>query len=274
MHTSRLSFAAVSLLVACTGEHEARDVAPYRLGQALVIGEHKGGTLTTVEPECESSACSAVLERCGDEAFADVVLDERGEVLDVVCYGRNVHVVELGADAVANASAGNDTVLVLDDADDGLDVVGDVTLSGNNAVVYGAGADVSLIGGTLAIAKNNAVVRGVRIRGDVTIAKNNAKLLFTTIEGTLTISGNNTTLAESRVLGEVVVLGNNTVLVQNELATPGPIEGKNLRCNGNVRIDAAHLDESQDAGAASPDAGAPSEPVLCAGAKKPSQADD
>jgi hypothetical protein len=216
---------------------------------------------------------------CGDDSFADVVLDDEGEVVDVVCYRPNVSVIELGEAPVASARAGNNTVLVLDGDDDGDDVTGDVTLEGNNAVVYGAGAGVSVIGGTLALEKNNAIVRGVTVRGDVTIDKNNAKLLFVTIEGSLTISGNNTTLAESRVLGEVLILGNNSVLVQNELASAGPIEGKNLRCNGNVHIDAADLEDEAapgaDAGAALADAGAPSEPVLCVGSKKPlKNADD
>jgi hypothetical protein len=272
MHSSLLVLIGLGALVGCSAEQESREVTPYRLGQAMVIGDHEGGELTEVDADCHTAACEAVRERCGDDSFADVVLSDEGEVLDVICYKKNVTVVELGEDAVDSARAGNNTVLVLDGDDDGADVTGDVTLEGNNAVVYGAGADVSVIGGTLALEKNNAIVRGVTVRGDVTIDKNNAKLLFTTIEGDLTISGNNTTLAESRVLGAIRILGNNTVLVENELASAGPIEGKNLRCNGNVHVEAADLEP--DAGAASPDAGAPPEPVLCVGSKKPLDSDD
>jgi hypothetical protein len=263
MHASKLVFVALGLVAACSSEERAvSDVTPYRLGQALVIGDEDGERLMAVDDDCDTAQCAAVRESCGEEAYADVVLDDDGEVADVVCYGRNVSVVELGDDPVASASAGNNTVLVLDDEDDGVDVEGDVTLAGNNAVVYGEGADVSVIGGTLAIEKNNAIVRGVTVRGDVTIDKNNAKLMFVTIEGDLTILGNNTTVAASRVLGEITILGNNTVLVRNELASAGPIVGKNLRCNGNVRIET----DAADAGAPlAADAGSSAQAVDCVG---------
>jgi hypothetical protein len=266
MHASKLVFVALGLIVACSSEERAAtdesSVTPYRVGQALVIGDEGGERLMTVDDDCDTAACLAVRERCGAEAYADVVMDDDGEVADVVCFERNVNVVELGEDPVASASAGNNTVLVLDGEDDGVDVEGDVSLSGNNAVVYGEGADVSVIGGTLAIEKNNAIVRGVTVKGDVTIDKNNAKLLFTTIEGGLTILGNNTTVAASRVLGEITILGNNTVLVQNELASAGPIPGKNLRCNGNVRIEADVADAGAPLGA---DAGVSAQAVECVG---------
>lgn len=266
MHASKLIFVAVGLIGACSSEEQgASETTPYRVGQALVIGDDDGERLMDVDDDCDTAPCVAVRERCGDDAYADVVLDNDGEVVDVVCFKRNVDVVELGEDPVSSASAGNNTVLVFDGDDDGVDVEGDVTLSGNNAVVYGQGADVSVIGGTLAIEKNNAIVRGVTIRGDVTIDKNNAKLLFVTIEGGLTILGNNTTVAASRVLGEITILGNNTVLVQNELASAGPINGKNLRCNGNVRIEADEADEVDAGAPLAADAGASVQAVECVG---------
>ncbi|MET0410143.1 MAG: hypothetical protein ABW217_02555 [Polyangiaceae bacterium] len=263
MHASKLVFLALGLTAACSSEEQrSSETTPYRVGQALTIGDEDGDRLMDVNDDCDTAPCAAVRERCGDEAYADVVLDDDAEVVDVVCFKRNVNVVELGEDPVDSASAGNNTVLVLDGEDDGVDVEGDVTLAGNNAVVYGQGADVSVIGGTLAIEKNNAIVRGVTVRGDVTIDKNNAKLLFVTIEGGLTILGNNTTLAASRVLGEITILGNNTVLVQNELGSAGPIDGKNLRCNGNVRIEADEADAGAPLSAA---AGASVQAVACVG---------
>ena len=189
------------------------------------------------------------MERCGERAYADVVVDAEGAVLDVLCFRGNATVQELGPAEVASASAGNNTVLVLDGEDDGLDVTGDVTLTGNNAVIYGRGADVSRIGGNLAIDKNNAIVRGVSIAGDVTIDKNNAQLSFTEIFGDLTIAGNNTTLAECIVHGQVHLEGVNTVLVQNRFEGARTLSGKNLTCNGNVGFEDAAQDDS-DAGAA------------------------
>jgi hypothetical protein len=226
----------LGLLGAC-GEGEPRGETPYQLRQALVIGDDEGGRTVEVDADCEDAECDAVLDRCGGDAYADVVLDEQGEVADVLCYRGNVKLVEIGEDAVATASAGNNTVLVFDAVADGPDVTGDVVLQGNNAIVYGKGADVSVIGGSLSIEKNNAIVRGVTIQGDVTIDKNNTQLSHVVIEGNLTVNSNNVTLVESTVHGVVSILGNNAVLVENQLAGVDALSAKNLTCNGNVRFD-------------------------------------
>lgn len=258
----------VGLFACADGSSASREgVTPYQLGQALVIGEARDAQLTTVDETCDSEACQAVRERCGEDAYADVVVDADGHVLDVLCFRGNATVVEIGEDEVASASAGNDTVLVFDALDDGPDVTGSVTLTGNNAVIYGEGAALSQIGGDLAIDKNNAIVRGVSIHGDVTIDKNNAQLSFTEIFGDLIIQGNNTTLAECVVHGEVRIDGVNTVLVNNRFAGARTLSGKNLTCNGNVSFEPAA--EGADAGAGGepePDAGTGSEAeVICSG---------
>jgi hypothetical protein len=250
---------ACSSLFACSEQgktgNEATPSTPYQLGQALVIGETPGGELVSVEDGCNTAACQAVIERCGEDAYADVVVDADGNVLDVLCFRGNLTVEEIGPGTVATASAGNNTVLALDSVDDGLDVTGDVVLTGNNAVVYGRGANVSQIGGDLIIEKNNAIVRGVSILGDVSIDKNNAQLSFTEIHGDLTIDGNNITLAECVVFGQVYINGVNTVLVENRFQGPRALAGKNLTCNGNVSFDAADEPGSADAGAGAADAG-------------------
>jgi hypothetical protein len=234
---------------------------PYQLGQALVIGDGTSAEVTNVDDGCDSAACQAVRERCGDDAYADVVVDAQGNVLDVLCFRGNADVQEIGEATVASASAGNNTVIVLDGVDDGTDVTGTVTLTGNNAVLYGEGPGVSEVG-ALSIEKNNAIVRGVSILGDVTIEKNNAQLSFCEIHGDLTILGNNTTLAECTVHGQVRIDGVNTVLVNNRFATERELAGKNLTCNGNVAVEAsagadAGTGGAADGGAASADAGAP-----------------
>jgi hypothetical protein len=248
-------------LLACAGE-EPEAITPYRLGQALRIGPEKGGTPEDLAEVCDEAdddeACLTAVEQCGSNAYADVVVDEHGAPLDVLCYGANVTVREVGADAVPSETVGNHTVLVLDDLDDGADVTGDVTLSGNGAVLYGKGADVSVIAGTLAIEKNNAIVRGVRVQGDVTVTKNNVRLAFCQIDGDLTISGNNATVAECIVHGRVRIEGNNAVFVQNELENNDTLSGKNLRCNANVSFENADAD-----GSVSEDALAPA--VVCSG---------
>src|SRR5262245_2441101 len=79
---------------------------PYRLGQALVIGNGRS-ELTNVDDGCDSEVCAAVRERCGDDAYADVVVDENGQVLDVLCFRGNAQLEEVGREAVASVSAGN-----------------------------------------------------------------------------------------------------------------------------------------------------------------------
>ena len=60
---------------ACTsgGGDGASYPSPYPLGQALVIGESGenddgDGQLVTVDASCDTEACAAVRERCGDQA--------------------------------------------------------------------------------------------------------------------------------------------------------------------------------------------------------------
>jgi hypothetical protein len=265
MRTTTGSVFFLALLAGCTrggdGGSATSVPSPYTLGQALVIGESPEGELVNVDASCATETCSAVRERCGESAYAEVVVDEAGQVLDVVCFPGNATFQEIGNDAVATASAGNNTVLVFDALDDGADVSGDVALTGNNAVIYGKGADVSRIAGTVSIEKNNAVVRGVSIGGDVSIEKNNTQLSFVEIFGDLSIEGNNTTLASSIVHGQVTINGVNTVLVQNRFFAVSALAGKNLECNGNTTVSGAEAPPASDAaddagsGAGSGDAG-------------------
>ncbi len=222
--------------IGCGADAESSyaDVPPYQRDQATVIGESAGGIQVDVD-ECDD--CQQVERDCGEGAAADVILDEAGNVVDVICYERDVKVEDVGVDLVESADVGNNTVLVLDGDDDGVDVEGDITIDGNNAVVYGEGPDVSVVGGTLEIEKNNAKVRGIRIQDDVTIIKNDTKLTFCVIEGDLTITGNNTTVAECVVYGNVRIVGLNTVLVRNHFEQVEHIDGFNLTCNENYQFD-------------------------------------
>ncbi|HWO14464.1 MAG TPA: hypothetical protein VNN80_33390 [Polyangiaceae bacterium] len=256
----RTTIATILPLIWLCGCADSNPNLPYPLGQALVIGQQEAALLTSVDESCDSAACQAVRERCGEDAYADVVVDQSGQVLDVLCFRGNAEIREIEPDAVESASAGNNTVLVLDDIDDGADVTGSVVLAGNNAVLYGHGTDVSQVG-ALDIEKNNAIVRGVSILGDVTIDKNNAQLSFCEIRGDLTILGNNTTLAECVVHGQVRIEGVNTVLVNNQFATERELAGKNLACNGNVAFDASAAEDAAPDGGTG-DAEAPSE-IAC-----------
>lgn len=236
--TKRSAFIPLFSVLACSGE---ADVAtPYQPGDITVLGEALGGRPERVEA-C-GDVCATVDDECGDDAAADVILDPQGGVADVICYEQDVKVETVSIDRVDSAEAGNKTVLVLDGVDDGDDVTANVTISGNNAAVWGEGPDVSVIGGTLKITKNNAVVRGVRIHGDVAVTKNDAQFSMCVIDGDLTVTGNNATFADCVILGDVKIAGVNTVLVQNRFAQSYEIGGKNLTCNENFAFSDANQD--------------------------------
>jgi hypothetical protein len=227
---------AASVCGACGG-NDPGVITPYQPEETHVVGTEGDAKEFPNPDSCELAGCATVVEECGKDGAADVVVDAQGNRLDIICYGQNVVVSPVPVAPVDSVDAGNNTVVVVDGAADGVDVTGDVVISGNSAIVYGEGPDVSIIGGTLAIEKNNAKIRGVRIQGDVVIDKNNTKMLFCVIEGNLEIHGNNTTIAGCDVYGSITVTGVNTVLVQNRIAGEDGIVGKNLTCVDNVRFD-------------------------------------
>jgi len=240
--TKRSAFLPLFITLACSSDPQT--ATPYQPGDITVLGEALGGRPDRID-RC-GDECAPVHQKCGDDAAADVILDERGKVADVICYEQDVRVETLNIDRVKSADVGNKTVLVLDGIDDGVDVEGNVVISGNNATVWGEGPDVSVIGGTLKITKNNAVVRGVRIRGDVGVTKNNAQFSRCVIEGDLTVTGNNATFADCVILGDVKIAGVNTVLAQNRFGKSYDIRGKNLTCNENYTFSDADEDGDFD----------------------------
>jgi hypothetical protein len=178
--------------------------------------------------------CLKPQEKCGLEAV-DIVLDSDGKVLDYLCYPgeSTLAVEELEANDGDLAQHENNTVIVLDEHDDGADIDGDVSVDANNVVIYGDSAETAQIAGSLTLDGNNALVRGVRIQGDVTIVKNNATLAFCVIEGNLTITGNDTRLLGCDVLGQLNVTGNNTKIYGNRIVGPLASTGKNTDCTDN-----------------------------------------
>jgi hypothetical protein len=191
--------------------------------------------------------CLKPQKDCGDDGTADVIVNEGGDVLAVICYPNRDYAVQvIPDDPVASPVLGNNSVVALDGKDDGADIEGDLLIKGNNVIVYGEGPDGSVIGGDLQLDKNNAIVRGVRVTGDARITKNNASLIDCVIEGDLVVTGNNVNVALCEVRGTLTIDGNNAVLVSSLVAGDQPVAGKNLRCNdihrftdsdGDARVD-------------------------------------
>ncbi len=235
------------LLAVCACSSTSRElVLPYPVGQAMVFGAPGGGVTIPVDAACASEPCRAVLDECGGNAYAEVVLGTPGNVLDVMCYPGDLGVREIGSAPFETIGEESDTVFVFDALEDGADLLGEVTVTGDGDVLYGAGAEVSVLGGNLGIDGERTVLRGVTIRGDVTIDKNDAKLSLVQINGDLTINGNGVTLSESIVHGDVLVVGSNTVLARNLLEGVASLQGTNLACSLNQRFDDADGDRVID----------------------------
>jgi hypothetical protein len=238
------SFAIVGLC-ACSSNEEV--VLPYPVGQAMVFGESKdGGVMLSLGSRCTSEACLAVRERCGGDVYAEVILATTGSVLDVICYRADLDVRQLAHTPFESIGEESNTVFIIDDIDDGADLLDQVVVSGDNDVLYGSGAALSVLGAGLDLAGLGSIVRALTVRGDVTVKRNDAKLSLVEIWGDLTINGNRVTLSESIVHGDVLVVGTDAVLARNVLANVAPLEGTNLRCALNQRFDDLNRDREID----------------------------
>src|SRR5262245_64664035 len=122
------------------GSSEPPTRLPYKPDSTTLIGgdvDNPDGVAVREEStpdgdECINldDVCVKPQETCGDDGAADVLIGKDGTVVDVICYPTNGVAIEDFEGPVEKV--GNDVVLVLDDQDDGADVVGDVTIDGNN----------------------------------------------------------------------------------------------------------------------------------------------
>jgi hypothetical protein len=250
-----LAASAGALLPGCGSDDTAAATGttnpyPYDKNKTVVIGPD-GETQEVATPagdDClvladDKAACSQPQKECGEGARADVVVDAKGKVVAVFCYpvdGTPVSTVpEGGADQVG---AENKEVVVIDGKDDGVDVAGDVDITGNNVVVYGSDPATSIIGGDLNVTKNDGTVRGVRIMGDVHIDGNNTALVDCIVDGDVFLTSNNNALVSCTVFGKIVVTGNNNQLFYNQVAGGVSGENKGLACEGNQTFTDANAD--------------------------------
>ncbi len=219
------------------GDDTATVLDPDRELEVYTIDEADG---CVVAPD--AVACIDPRTEC--EAGAEVVLGADGKVIETVCYpkGETLSVAEVEARSGDIAQNENDAVIVLDDADDGVDIRGDLSVDANNVVVYGEDPATSVIEGDVGVDGNNIIVRGVTIQGDVTIDANNAVFLRCVIEGDVVVIGNNAVIAACDVFGTVEIRGNNTKLAGNHLVGTLTDNGKNSLCEDNVRASDADAD--------------------------------
>lgn len=251
----------VASVVACGGsDSPSGNLSPYTSepDRTVVLGDGKGGTgyVTPGGADCiqlASGECVKPQDKCKDGERADVIVDAQGKVLTVVCYPASNAPTPVDSQGNVDLGKDNKGVVSIDGNDDGVDIAGDVTSSGNNVTVYGQGPAVSVIGGNVDADGNNFALRGVTVKQNVTIVGNNATLVLCAIDGDLHIEGNNTVVAECAVGGSLTIQGNNSVLVGNRVAKTIDVTGSNTVCNGNVAwtdANANHLFDPGEAGAA------------------------
>lgn len=184
----------------------------------------------------EGAECITTNQACGEGVPADVIIADDGTVIDIVCYPTEQVLTPEQIEAADGGVAQNQNgaVLVLDDAADGADVSGDLTVDANKFVVYGHGPDVSVIAGDLTVEGNNSIVRGIRVQGQLNILLNDSAIVFCVIEGDVRITGNNTHLSGCDIYGSVHIEGNNNVLNGNRIHGALEDQGMNTACAGNL----------------------------------------
>ena len=190
--------------------------------QFIVSGTSNG------EDDCVTveDACVSIDEAKGrycdeDGAQADIILDEDGEVIEVICYpppesGAPLEEVAVGEDGTTQVPQNTSgAVIVFDEETDGEPIEGDIALDAERVSFFGNGVDKTIIDGNLAIASNNARARGLTVTGDLSVAKNsnNNAITFCKILGSATVEGNSMSLVNCQVFGDVNVNGNDATLV-------------------------------------------------------------
>ena len=228
--------------------HEA--MLPYKANETEIIGGndfHNAadkpsrspsdgfGAISVATPDGDECAeldgvCVNPQTTCGDDGRADVLIDANGAVVNVICYPTGGIPIEEYEGPVADV--GNNVVLVLDANDDGVDVMGDVTIDGNNVFLFGSGPRLGdrRQPGDRQEQRDRARRAHPGQRRD---HKNNPSLVDCLIEGDLHIVGNNTA---SRCARSTARSGRGQ---QHDpgiepLATPPKVLGQNLICNDNA----------------------------------------
>lgn len=242
MRALMLPFTVALVLTACGGDDaQVGDNTPYTSDPnktVVVGGAAQGGSAAQASSGCVTLPSGECVDAkgCAEGERRDVIVDSKGKVVAVVCYPADATPPEVNSDGNVNLDRNeNNGVVAIDGANDGVDIKGNVTAAGNNVVVYGEGAGVSIIGGNVDAGGNNFSLRGVTVKGNVHVVGNNATLVLCMVEGNVIFEGNNNVIADCSVLGNIEIRGVNNTLVSNEIGgTVSVGDDKNTVCDGNV----------------------------------------
>jgi hypothetical protein len=252
-----LPFGFVLFAVGACGSEELGDAYTGASDRTVVVGDGKRAVFVTPDgQDCiqVGTSCVKPQDKCGEGARADVIVDSKGNVVEIVCYPPLAEgTPPKDAQGDVDLAKENGGVVTLDGTADGADITGNVSANGNNVTVYGQGAGLSVIGGSVTAGGNNFSMRGTTVQKDVTINGNNGTLVLSDVLGDVTVNGNNVVIAECTIFGKLVINGNNAKLVANRVAGGITIEGKETLCESNVAFSDANGDKvvtSNELGAA------------------------
>lgn len=248
------SVGLVGLASACSSDDGDEVEYPYARNSARLVESDGREVVAEASPDAcithKRNSCIKTAEHCGRGFTAvDLHVDADGNVLAAVCYPTEAYTVE-SVDALdgKGMEVDNNEVIALDAADDGVDLENGLVAEGNNAVIYGRGPDVSVVGGDVDLRGNNVVLRGVRVEGSVSLDLNNGSLSTCVITGDLTVDGNNVIVAGCQVFGKIIVKGNNSALANNDVQGGVEVTGNNTTCAGNVTLSDANANGLVDEG--------------------------
>lgn len=177
-----------------------------------------------------------------------------GELVQTICYPpatdpeRPTETIA-GSGDVDVAQNANKTTVVFDAATDGVPIVGNVSVDGNNVAIYGNGPDNTILDGNVTLDGNNTRLRGVTITGDLVLRKNSVAIVLCRILGNVrleTMSTNGSIFAENEIWGDFTSDSNNNLFVGNAVSGNWEHVGHNNTCDRNVAFSDADKDAVLD----------------------------
>jgi hypothetical protein len=221
-------------LMACSRDESPGRGLPYRPATTVVIGadsnsEVYGTPAGDACVELDGNQCLRPQRECGPGAYADVLLDHDGNVVEVVCLPVEDTTPIVDVRGGVARIPDNGAVVRLD----GPARRGDITVQGNTAVVYGDSPAKVVIDGDLMLRGNTSTVRGVTITGNVEFEGNTAALYYCVVYGDVILRGNENLVSNCVIHGSIRSSGNEDRLIANYLTGAIRVEGAPDECRDN-----------------------------------------
>ena len=183
-----------------------------------------------------------------------VVVD--GEVVEVICYpppgndGKPEEIIDSSqAGNIDVLQSSNNTAIVFDPATNGVPIVADLNIDGNNVSVYGNGPDQTILEGDVTVDGNNVRLRGLTITGNLYMSLNNTSIVLCVIRGDVVMTSeavNGSVFVENDVFGTFTSDSNNNTLAGNDVQGTWTVTGHSNICDANRAFSDADQDFAVD----------------------------